>query len=68
MKQLKDSKGNLIEEWQTVEVPEPIGNETHKNPFKGTITTIYLNKRIVVVENEQGESFEILAKRIKIIN
>lgn len=61
-----DKKSNLLEDSQSVNVPQPQGNDRHKNAFVGTIIDVLEDRGTAIVEDQCGNAFEIEAERLVI--
>ncbi len=62
----KDINGDWIKVYSDVEVPEPNDTDTHLNSFKGCVTEILGNGNCIV-EDSEGDSFEIEGVRLTLI-
>jgi len=59
-----DKHGNLLEKFQTVQVPEPNKNDLHRNAFVGTVIDVLENRGTVIVEDQCQDVFEIEVERV----
>jgi hypothetical protein len=61
-----DKTGNLLEKYQSVEVPDPNSSDIHNNSFVGTVIDVLENRGTAIVEDQCGDVFEIEAERLVI--
>lgn len=65
---MTDTRGNLLEIRDTVNVPYPTGSDRHKRSFVGTVHDILEDRGTAIIEDIDGDFFEIDSNRLKKMN
>ena len=66
MESLKDKNGVTIEKMDTVNVPEPDSTDIHIHEFTGMV--VGERNGNIIVEDGDGDCFEIEPERLDVIN
>lgn len=62
-----DKRGGILQKFQTVEVGKPRKDDLHHFSFVGTIIDVLENRGTVIVEDMDGDTFEVDANNVEIM-
>jgi hypothetical protein len=63
---MKDKNGRIIRIGDSVDVPEPIGNDIHNFEFRGSVNSFH--DEYVTVEDMESNFFDIEPERLEVVD
>jgi len=64
---MKDKNGVEIKVGCQVDVPTPNKTDAYYSEFRGTVADLFLNRGLVVVEDQDSDFYEIEPDRLEVV-